>query len=171
MIRLCWLAGALAACGTSTDDRPATLQYITEAVLAPDCGSAPCHSTFTQQVGDVFDTIKGARKSMVDNGLVVYPDDTANPMQARLVQAVTVGLPSILAPGSGNIRMPYDAPMPTEDIQLIKRWIASGALGSQCVPEEGSVCVGNKLTACDSDGNLGATIMVCTNACSEGACL
>src|SRR5437879_5693341 len=120
MFRLASVLAALAACGTSTDDRPATLSYITEAILQPDCATAECHSSFRQQVGDVFDTIKAARRSIVANGLVVYPDDAAMPGQARLVQAITVGLPSILEPGYGNVRMPYDAPMPNEDVQLIK---------------------------------------------------
>lgn len=172
MVRLAVVAAlTLAACGTTTDDRPLTLPYITETILAPTCGSAECHSTFRQAVGDVFDTVSGARKSIVNNGLVVIPDDQAMPAGSRLVQAITVGLPSILSPGSGKIRMPYDAPMPNEDVRLIEKWIAAGAKGAQCVPEEGNACVGQNVVACGSDGNLGATLMVCTTTCSQGACL
>ena len=67
------------ACGSATDDRPATLDYITETILAPTCATAECHSDFKRQVGDQFDTPAGARRSIVANGLVVYPDDIANP--------------------------------------------------------------------------------------------
>ena len=170
MFRLVVLA-ALAACGTATDDRPTTLPYITEAILQPTCGLAECHSTFTQAVGDVFDTVEGARASIVNNGLVVIPDNQANPAQSRLIQAVTVGLPSLLSPGSGKVRMPYDAPMPSEDIKLLEKWIAGGARGAQCIPSQGNVCVApNQLTECLSSGDLGAVIMTCPGMCIDGAC-
>ncbi len=160
---------SLAACGT-TDDRPLTLPNITETILRPTCGSAPCHSTFTQELGDVFDTVKGARQSIINNALVVIPDDEAMPDMSRLLVAIEVGLPSVLEPGSGKIRMPYDAPMPNEDIVLIRKWIAAGAPGAQCIPEDGNVCISTNVTACNADGNLGNVVMMCTGSCIAGAC-
>jgi hypothetical protein len=132
------LSGALlaGACGSATDDRPSTLDYITETILAPTCAAAECHSAFKREVGDQFDTPAAARLSIVANGLVLFPDDTKDPASVSssfLIRTLTVGTPSILSPGSGNVRMPYDAPMPDGDIELLKAWISAGAHGAQCV--------------------------------------
>ena len=104
------LTGALlaGACGSATDDRPATLDYITETILAPTCASAQCHSAFKREVGDQLDTPDAVRQSVVANGLVVYPDDTVDAAAVRssyLIHTIRVGSPSILSPGSGNVRM------------------------------------------------------------------
>ena len=167
------LAGVLlaAACGNATDDRPPTLEYITETILAPSCATAECHSAFKRQVGDVFDTPAEARRTIVANGLVVYPDDVADPSRSYLITTLTVGNPSLLDPGSGNVRMPYDAPMPDADIELIKAWIAGGVIGAQCEPNaQGHGCSRTtvagrpdpvyKVVEC-IDGNVGADVMVC----------
>ncbi|HET9621409.1 MAG TPA: hypothetical protein VFP84_08595 [Kofleriaceae bacterium] len=134
MHRLLLIALCTSACGSATDDRPATLDYITETILAPTCASAECHSEFTQEVGDRFDTVSAARFSIVRNALVQFPTDVTDPRDSLLVRALRVGVPSILEPGSGNVRMPYDAPMPEADILLIERWISDGAREAQCVP-------------------------------------
>lgn len=164
------LIAALGACG-ATDDRPATLPYITDTILAPTCAVAECHSAFKQEVGDQFDTIDATRHSMVANALVVYPYDMAAPNQAYLVQTLTVGVPSRL--GSGLVRMPYDAPMPDADVALISAWIAAGAPGAQCLPNasglgctvSGDGPVGHPLryhvVQCSADGNAGAVVMDC----------
>ena len=165
------LVGALvaSACGSATDDRPPTLDYITETILAPTCASAECHSAFKRQVGDEFDTPAAARQSIVANRLAVYPDDVADPAHSFLITTLTVGSPSILSPGSGNVRMPYDAPMPDADIRLIEAWIASGVPGAQCEPNaqnqgcSASTVAGQtvyKVVEC-VDGNVGADVMVC----------
>jgi hypothetical protein len=152
-----------------TDDRPPTLPYITETILAPSCALAECHSAFRQQVGDVFDTVPAARRSIVANGLVVYPDDLADPTQSFLIRTLTVGSPSILDPGSGNVRMPFDAPMPDADVALIAAWIARGAPGAQCTPNaQGRGCAITRVAGepvyqvveC-GDGNVGAVVQVC----------
>src|SRR4051812_26619595 len=109
MNRFLWVGVLLAsACGNATDDRPPALAYITETILAPSCATAECHSAFKRQVGDVFDTPASARQTIVANQLVVYPDDVADPAHAYLITTLTVGNPSRLSPGSGNVRMPYD---------------------------------------------------------------
>lgn len=165
------LIGALfaGACGT-TDDRPRTLPYITEAILAPTCASAECHSAFKRQVGDEFDTVDAARRSIVGNGLVLA-DDVADPSSSFLIQSLTVGTLSILDPKSGTkVRMPYDAPMPDADLDLIRMWIAEGAKGAQClVDTQGHGCVikhdggatVSQVVACSADGNAGAVVMDC----------
>ena len=48
--------------------------------------------------------------------------------------------------------MPYDAPMPTEDIKLIERWIAAGASEAQCIPDDGPGCICQVVTECGGNG-------------------
>ena len=173
------LIGALlgGACGSATDDRPPTLDYITETILAPSCASAECHSAFKREVGDQFDTPEAARLTMVANSLVL-PADADAPEASYLVRALTVGALSILDPKSGDlIRMPYDSPLPDRDIELIKTWISMGSPGAQCVPNDQqqgcSITAGDngapiyKVVQCP-DGNIGATITTCarTETCS-----
>jgi len=165
------LIGALlgGACGSATDDRPPTLDYITETILAPSCASAECHSAFKREVGDQFDTPEAARLTMVAYNMVL-PDNADAPEASYLVRTLTVGSRSILNPSAGNIRMPYDAPLPDRDIELIKTWISLGSPGAQCVPngqQQGcSVTAGDngnpiyKVVEC-RDGNIGATITTC----------
>jgi hypothetical protein len=184
------LFGALlaGACGAATDDRPPTLDYITETILAPTCASAECHSAFKREVGDEFDTPAAARQSIVANGLVLYPDDTkddASVSSSLLIRTLTVGAGSILSPGSGNVRMPYDAPMPDADIALIKEWIRAGAPGAQCVANaQGRGCQVEdvagvavfRVVEC-VDGNAGTVVQtcaadqICTVYMGNGQCL
>lgn len=135
MHRLVLVSAVLAnACGSATDDRPPTLAFITETILAPSCATAECHSAFRAQVGDVFDTPASTRRTIVVNRLVRYPDEVADPSRSLLVRVLTVGAPSLLDPESGDVRMPYDAPMPDADVELIEAWIAAGIPGAQCEP-------------------------------------
>lgn len=157
------------ACGAA-DDRPRTLAYITDAILTPTCANAECHSAFVRQVGDQFDTVEAARLSIVGNGLVTVPDDVMNPSQSLLIRTLTVGVPSILDPEPGNlVRMPYDAPMPDADLELIRAWIAEGAEGAQCVANAAGQGCSSRIDAgvrtyevveC-TDGNVGAVVMDC----------
>jgi hypothetical protein len=141
MHRLLLIALCTSACGSATDDRPATLDYITETILTPTCASAECHSSFTREVNDRFDTVGATRFSIVAYGLVQLPDAVANPRGSLLIRALTVGAPSILDPGSGNVRMPYDAPLPDADVRLLETWISDGAHGAQCAPnDQGLAC-------------------------------
>lgn len=186
MVRLA-LIGALlgaAACGSDTDDRPATLDYITQTILAPSCAGAECHSAYRAQVGDVFDTPGAARRSIVENGLVIYPDDTANPDSSLLIRVLTVGAPSILSRGD-TVRMPYDAPMPDADIALIRRWIDEGAVGAQCLPNAQNQSCQVRLEGADlrydvvacNDGVVGGVTQtceaneVCTLSRGNGQCV
>ena len=172
MNRFVWVAALVAsACGTATDDRPATLEYITETVLAPSCATAECHSAFKRQVGDEFDTPAATRRTIVANQLVAYPADVVDPAGAFLITTLTVGSPSILYPNSGNVRMPYDAPMPDADIQLIKKWIGDGVPGAQCEPNaQNRGCLVKTIAGQPTpeydvvecvDGNVGVLVTVC----------
>jgi len=169
------LVGALfaGACG-GADDRPPTLDYITETILEPSCAGAECHSAFKRQVGDQFDTVAAARHSIVSNSMVIT-EDIAAPESSYLVTTLTVGSPSQINRSSPDlIRMPYDAPLPDADIALIKTWIRVGFPGAQCEPNannqgcrvrtvrvDGMDEPAYDVVECD-DGNVGAVVSTCT---------
>lgn len=174
---LAYLAVALAACGV--DNRPKTIEYATEAVLAPSCGAAQCHSTFSGNLNDIFDTVAGTRASLVRNGLIVFDStqyDPGNPQNALLIQWLTQTDP--LNAGVG--RMPYDAPMPQEDIRFLEQFIAAKAPGAQCDPDPtasdynaGYACDDYLLTRC-LDWSFGPVVHSCTGpnetGCAAGVC-
>jgi hypothetical protein len=171
MHRLIWVpALALAACGTETDQRPRTVQYITEAVLAPNCGNAQCHSSFRNAMGYAFDTVEKAQQSLV-GGLVgqitlnARDEPEGDASSAFLINVLTRTLD----------RMPYDQPLPEPDIALIERWIDYGAPGAQCNPaiDSGMICVGTKSVECLKTFDFGAVIQDCVTVgknCSAGVC-
>lgn len=113
---------ALVACGVSEDApgnrRPATIEYVTESVLAPACGNAQCHSSFRNEANYAFDTVENARKSMSpdDNPGVVIP---GAPDDSLLIIVLTRTVK----------RMPYDQPLPEADQAYLRRWIMEGAEG------------------------------------------
>jgi len=116
MYRLVLVAAlATAACNQTDNNRPATLEYITEAILQPSCSQSVCHSSYKQEFGYAFDTVYAARKSILNNGLVTPNDPTASQLYLVLIRA--------------KKRMPYDSPLPDKDIALIKQWIEDGAPG------------------------------------------
>ena len=120
--RLLLLCLAFAACGTTDDNRPLDAQYVTESILQPTCGGAICHSTWKQSRGDVFDTLEGMRASIVHNGLVSLDSlqfDPSDPASAALIVWVTKTDPF----GLGIGRMPYDGPMPNQDVHFLENWI------------------------------------------------
>lgn len=164
---------ALGACGTTDDDRPATLRYISQSILQPSCGGAPCHSTFTQSRGDIFDTVVGARQSIHRNGLAL-PADMDDPANASLIHWVTDDQPFGERDANGDIigRMPFDAPLANADIDLLKKWIGEGVPGAQCVPEDfgGQDCNDNSVVECDAEGNYGAVVMACSGTTPTCVC-
>lgn len=115
---------ALAACGQATDDRPASIEYITQAIMVPYCANAQCHSAFRRagvpnSEGYALDTVENVRDACTNGGLVAVGD----PEASFLVTVLT-------RPGGDMAaRMPYDAPLPDVDIELIKTWIRQGADG------------------------------------------
>jgi len=116
MYRLVLVAAvALTGCNQTDNNRPATLEYITEAILQPSCSQATCHSSYRREKGYAFDTVEEARKSITDHSLVAAGDSSASLLYNVLIRSVK--------------RMPYDSPLPDKDVELIKQWIDDGALG------------------------------------------
>jgi hypothetical protein len=113
-------AAALAACTQTDNDRPATLPYITEAILQPNCGQYTCHSSYKKAKGYAFDTVEAARASLAPsdpNAPQII--NTSDPPSSFLYQVLTRKVK----------RMPYDAPLPQKDIDLILTWIENDAPG------------------------------------------
>jgi len=121
MMRLVVAALALAACGTTIDDRPKTLEYVTVAILQPSCAAAQCHSSFRRAEDFAFDTVEEARDSMLTYPQLVVVDEPENSLLYQV----------LIAPGGDGPtpRMPYDQPMSDLDVALIHDWIATGAPG------------------------------------------
>ncbi len=123
MHRLAVVAAALglAACGVDDDDRPATLEYITAAILAPNCGIAQCHSSFRRVDDYAFDTIEETRITLTTYQGLVIPSE---PNESLLYEV-------LVSPGGENQapRMPYDQPIANRDVELIYNWIDEGAEG------------------------------------------
>jgi hypothetical protein len=121
MLRLLACVALLAACGTDTDTRPETADYIIEAILAPSCGRAACHSSETAAHNLAFDTIAAGKAALIGGSgkrgekLVV----AGSPDQSEIVTILSdTGKP-----------MPPDSPLPDADIALITRWVTDGAAG------------------------------------------
>ena len=107
-------AAALAACNQTDNNRPATLEYITEAILQPSCSQYTCHSSYRREKTYAFDTVDAARQALTRN-LV----NTEEPELSLLYVVLTRQIK----------RMPYDSPLPDKDIALILQWIQDGAPG------------------------------------------
>jgi len=131
-----WLAFcALAAACTTTDDRPQTLAYITETILAPRCAQAECHSSVRKQSGYVFDTVEHAQASIADvnmlgshGGALVKPGDEKASWLLIVIGGVEDSDGTREADVLGN-RMPLDQPLPNLDVYFIGKWIENGAEG------------------------------------------
>jgi hypothetical protein len=104
-------SAAVMACTQTDNDRPASVEYITEAILQPNCGQDVCHSSYRMEKGYAFDTIAVATRSL--RGIV----SPCEPDQSLLYQVLTRRIK----------RMPYDAPLPQKDIDLILLWIQKNA--------------------------------------------
>ncbi|HEY1553217.1 MAG TPA: c-type cytochrome domain-containing protein [Kofleriaceae bacterium] len=109
---------ALTACGTEPDSRPATIDYIVDAVLAPQCAVAGCHTAASQAHGYAFDTVDdtlAAFHSSRDQLLV----DPGQPDESELYVVLI----------SSDKPMPPAWTLPHADIELVKTWIDDGAPG------------------------------------------
>ena len=111
------LLAMVAGCGVATDDRPADFTYIVEAVLAPSCGTATCHSTLSKEADIAFDTVANAKLAFARRNLV----DPGNPSASEIIQVLQ-------RPSDTDKRMPPDGPIPNEYIDLISAWITAGAV-------------------------------------------
>jgi hypothetical protein len=135
MVRLACLVLVISAsaCGTTTDDRPATLANITESILKPTCASAECHSSFVQQSGYDFENVKGARASFQYDSDLVDIEHIGDPDQPPAL------ILDLTREQLNKPRMPYDAPLPNADVDLIQQWLEAGLPG---------ICESGAATSC-----------------------
>ena len=102
----------VAGCGTSPDPRPVTFEVVTFEILAPTCGQAQCHSSSTNTAGLAFDTLEASRQAFTGGG---------RHGGVRQIQSTITT--------TGGKRMPPDAPLNQEDIDLFNAWVAQGTPG------------------------------------------
>lgn len=169
MSRATFCALALLVGCAEPDMRPLRVQYATETILQPSCGPAQCHSTFRQADGWAFDTVDQVRKFAPDLITLEPRDRSTEPSFFGVPEASLLYLVLI----RDEERMPYDQPLPQNDIDYIREWIESGAEGAQCNPENTHGCVGRQRYVCGEDGNLGALAESCMRGCNSltGACV
>ncbi len=106
----------------ATEDRPETLAYITEAILAPNCATANCHSAMKNEYGYAFDSVAASQRSMAMGLIAPCADVPCPPGNSALITYITVG-------DGISGRMPLDTPLANKDIELIANWIEDGAFG------------------------------------------
>jgi hypothetical protein len=136
------LVGA-AGCGAGADPRPASWDFLSAAIMQPNCATASCHGPAAAVAGlDFSDPGRGYASLTRLWVWIVDPDDQLtencrvidgtrvcqrtvrplvnpyNPSQSRLVHMLRA---------EGAPRMPPDRPLPEADILLIERWILDGA--------------------------------------------
>lgn len=138
-----------AGCGQQTlDDRPRTTEYITEAIFRPTCGGAACHSAFAQKAGLALDTVENVRYA------AEHDDDFLRGWDSgQTPQLITVLTTESVNGDNRYLRMPLDAPLPEEDVRLIRDWLDLGAPGI-CKKPNSTQCRGKSLATCDADGAI-----------------
>ena len=153
------LGVALLAGCAEPDERPLTVEYAPEAIFAPACGNAQCHSSFRQAEGFALDTVEAVKREMLSLapiGLGTAPGGqpifTADPDQTQLIDVLTRAVD----------RMPYDQPLPENDIDYLRRFIEHGAPGAQCLPELETACIDEYLFECKPDANYGRFLEDCS---------
>jgi len=116
----------LAGCGSDTDDRPATWEYLHAAIFIPNCATSGCHAALTKTGPSAAIRIDLSDRKAACSTLAGLSDfmPEFGPKQATLYQILTRGGPQ---GGYDDYRMPPDQPLPDADIDLIVRWIAAGA--------------------------------------------
>jgi hypothetical protein len=125
---LVFLAGAVVGCGVPGDDRPADWQYISAAIIAPNCATSSCHSPTTAAAGLDLSTAERGYTSLLTLRL-------PNKKGSDVVRARTMVVPYRPAESrmirmlraDGANRMPPDRPLAEADIELIERWVLQGA--------------------------------------------
>jgi len=107
------LLGALAGCGSATDDRPPRWSYISPAIIQPNCATASCHSDIAQRAGVNLSNIQKGWDSLVGRFFAIAGDPNSEVIN--------------LMHATGARRMPPDFALPETDIQLVVAWIMAGA--------------------------------------------
>ncbi len=105
------LVAGLASC-VDTDNRPKTLEYITETILKPSCGTVNCHSSLGYTKDYAFDSVAAARATFNNNTGLLFEDYLLKRMRRTEGEA-----------------MPPNDIMADEDIRLIEDWINAGTPG------------------------------------------
>lgn len=111
------LFALLGACGTTPDERPVTVEVVALSVLAPSCGQTQCHSTSTYIQGYAFNTLDAAKDALREIATTVQGETAADTLLIDVMRT------------TGGKRMPPDAPLAEQDIQLVEAWIDSGSPG------------------------------------------
>jgi hypothetical protein len=114
-----WCCIAVAGC-TTTEDRAADWPTISTEIFEPSCGTAGCHSQWSQVAGVILDSRDAGCQTLVTD-----PPDGYGPF-------VVAGDPAAsqlvyLLHGDEIRRMPPDGPLPEADVSLVEDWIAAGA--------------------------------------------
>lgn len=113
-MRFASCAFVFAACGTTPDSRPPTVEVISLEILAPTCGQVQCHSTSTNTKGWAFDTLEDSIISLREMDVKAHPDNNE--------------LTRVVFTTGGDI-MPPDSPLAQDDKDLIRAWLDAGAMG------------------------------------------
>ena len=114
------LVGA-AGCN-DTDERPATWSFISATIIQPNCATSRCHSEGSNVAGLKLDTVQGGYEALAGYSLGGESDPEATGLMVRLNGGY---------PGIDDVqRMPVDEPLPQADIDLIRKWIAAGAMNN-----------------------------------------
>ena len=102
------LVAGLAGC-VDTDNRPKTLEYITETILKPSCGTVNCHSSLGYTKDLAFDSVAAARATF--NRGNTSADAVLTVMRRQF-----------------NPMPPNDI-IADQDLELIQAWIDAGTPG------------------------------------------
>ena len=123
---VCWVA---VGCG-GEDNRPATWNYVSAAIIQPNCATSSCHSKAAAVAGLDLSTADSGYDDLLKQNLPNIPESTmrnaatrsmvlpGNPAQSRVVNMMRA---------FGAARMPPDRPLAEADIQLVEAWILAGA--------------------------------------------
>jgi hypothetical protein len=152
--------GALAiactmGCGSATDDRPPVWEYISPAILQPNCATVSCHSPAAAVAGLDFSTMERGYTSLTGLWVWIVDMNGTPEMGCRSVNGTIVcqeGHRPLVTPfdpsqsllvhmlrAQGAARMPPDRPLPEADIELIERWILNGATWGKRSPFDAGV--------------------------------
>lgn len=108
-------AAAIAGCSADPSSRPTSFTYIHAAIIAPSCATSSCHSSLAQTAGVVLDD--------KDTAYRILTDPARNYVLAGDPGSTLI----LLLEGDERTRMPPEAPLPADDIDLIRTWIIDGA--------------------------------------------
>lgn len=107
------LLAALASC-TEPGERYADWEFIHAAIIVPNCATSSCHSSLSQTAGIDFEDVDASYDFLIEEFFVVPFQEESNLL--------------FLLNGVERPLMPPDGPLPKADVDLVKAWIAQGAL-------------------------------------------